>query len=168
MGKETDIQWCDHTFNAVEGCEKVSAGCKHCYAEARNDRFHAGENWGPGSPRLLRSPSYWLGPKKWNREAEKAGVRRRVFAGSLCDVCEDHPDWVEPRKRLAGIVLETEWLDWLFVTKRPENYRRLWDPFFGDAWPRNVWAGCTVENQEMANVRIPELLRVPADRKSVV
>lgn len=158
----SDIQWTNDTFNAVEGCEKVSAGCKNCYAEARNDRFHGGENWGPGSPRLMRSPAYWNGPKKWNREAEKAGVRRRVFAGSLCDVCEDHPDWIEPRKRLAGIILSTPWLDWQMVTKRPENYRRLWDPFFGDAWPANVWALTSVENQEEADRRIPHLLRVPA------
>ena len=32
MGDETKIQWCDHTFNAWIGCEKISPGCKHCYA----------------------------------------------------------------------------------------------------------------------------------------
>ena len=40
MGKVTGISWTDHTFNAWEGCQRVSAGCENCYAEARNARFH--------------------------------------------------------------------------------------------------------------------------------
>jgi protein gp37 len=32
MGAKTEIAWTDHTFNPWWGCNKVSAGCDHCYA----------------------------------------------------------------------------------------------------------------------------------------
>jgi len=40
----TKIEWCDETWNPVTGCEKVSQGCKHCYAERQWPRFH-GREW---------------------------------------------------------------------------------------------------------------------------
>ena len=46
MGKETGIQWCDHTFNPWWGCQKVSPGCDNCYAEAFDHRLGGG-HWGP-------------------------------------------------------------------------------------------------------------------------
>jgi protein gp37 len=51
MSELTKIQWCDSTLNFWEGCTKVSAGCKSCYAEARDKRFTGGKHWGPGAPR---------------------------------------------------------------------------------------------------------------------
>ena len=37
MGENSKIEWCDHTFNPWIGCQKVSPGCDHCYAEAMMD-----------------------------------------------------------------------------------------------------------------------------------
>lgn len=51
MKTRTKISWCDFTLNAWEGCTKVSDGCKHCYAEDRDSRYHGGRHWGPGAPR---------------------------------------------------------------------------------------------------------------------
>ena len=53
MAENTKIEWCDHTFNPWEGCQKVGPGCDNCYAETRNARFAGGAaiNWGPGAPR---------------------------------------------------------------------------------------------------------------------
>jgi protein gp37 len=51
MKSRTKISWADFTINPWEGCTKVSAGCKFCYAENRNQRYAAGANWGPGAPR---------------------------------------------------------------------------------------------------------------------
>jgi protein gp37 len=59
-------------------------------------------------------------------------------------------------------ISETPQLDWLLLTKRPENIRRFLPPYVsGKDWP-NVWLGTTVENQHFANERIPHLLDVPA------
>ncbi len=48
MGEVTKIAWCDHTWNPWRGCQKVSPGCEHCYAEAfaRRNPAVLGE-WGP-------------------------------------------------------------------------------------------------------------------------
>ncbi|MGU7780694.1 phage Gp37/Gp68 family protein [Burkholderia sp. PU8-34] len=68
MSENTKIEWCDHTFNPWEGCQKVGPGCDHCYAESRNARFAGGTamNWGPGAPRRLTSPANWRKPLAWN------------------------------------------------------------------------------------------------------
>src|SRR4051794_38669367 len=101
MATETKIQWTHHTFNPWRGCQKVSPGCAHCYAEQlslRNPKV-LGE-WGPDGKRVIASESYWRLPLKWNRDAHKAGERRRVFCASLADVFEDRPELVKPRERL--------------------------------------------------------------------
>lgn len=150
MGKTT-IAWTDYTFNPVEGCEKVSPGCKNCYAEAQNKWLKKGANWGPNTTRLGRSDAYWAKPRQWNEEAKKAGERRRVFCASVADVFEEHPDWIEPRSRLFQLILDTPNLDWLLLTKRPENIERLWPKYFTKpnkvTW-HNVWLGTTVENTD--------------------
>ncbi|MFN9866418.1 MAG: DUF5131 family protein, partial [Pseudanabaena sp.] len=35
----TGIEWTDKTWNPTTGCDKVSPGCLHCYAEAITQRF---------------------------------------------------------------------------------------------------------------------------------
>lgn len=161
---ETSIEWTDYTFNPVEGCMKVSPGCTNCYAERKNKWLRHGQNWGPNTRRLGRSDAYWEKPAQWNNEAMALGVRRKVFCASVADVFEDHPDWVAPRERLLDLILGTPWLDWLLLTKRPENILRLWPP---EIWPgpygfKNVWLGTTVEDQQRANERVDALTSVPA------
>jgi protein gp37 len=78
----------------------------------------------------------------------------------MADVFEDHPSVREARNRLWDVIEETPMLDWLLLTKRPENMLRLspWQSI----WPENVWAMTSVENQEQAEKRIPILARVPS------
>jgi hypothetical protein len=68
MSENTKIEWCDHTFNPWEGCQKLGPGCDHCYAETRNARFGGGVavNWGPGALRRRTSPANWRKPLGWN------------------------------------------------------------------------------------------------------
>lgn len=164
MGANSKIEWTHHTFNPWWGCVKVSPGCEHCYAETFSKR--TGHHiWGPAATtqRRLFGPKHWAEPLKWNREAEAAGERRRVFCASMADVFEDHPQVIEAREKLFRLIDRTPALDWLLLTKRPENIERLW-PFgwYDDqfTWP-NIWIGTSVENQQQADERIPELLQVP-------
>lgn len=179
MGETTGISWTDHTFNPWEGCQRVSPGCEHCYAEARNARFHPelvgwpedmpkrtgkGLHWGPPSTtdRLLRKPAYWKEPERWNAAAKKTGKRARVFCASLADVFEDHPQVVEERAKLFDLIERTPSLDWQLLTKRPQNMIRLAPSRWRDGWPPNVWAGTTAEDAKHLQLRARSLRQVPA------
>lgn len=149
------------TFNLVIGCEKVSPACKYCYAETLDKRWNKGVHWGPNSDRKQMSEQYWKQPEKWNRQAQKAGINRKVFCSSLADWAEDHPQLVGPRERLFNLIELTPNLTWLLLTKRPENILK----FIPESWKQrplhNVWFGTTVENADYM-WRIEELCKVPA------
>lgn len=155
MGKDSKIEWTHHTFNPWWGCVKISPACKHCYAEAWAKRVGM-DLWGGGSERRFFTEAHWRQPIKWNREAEQARKRRRVFCASMGDVFENKRELDPWRVRLWLIIAQTPWLDWLLLTKRPQNVARLVP--WGNAWPHNVWLGTTAENQRWADERIPELL----------
>ena len=180
MSENTKIEWCDHTFNPWEGCQKVGPGCDHCYAETRNARFGGGTaiNWGPGAERRRTSASNWNKPKAWNAaHAEffaQHGRRQRVFCASLADVF-DNAVPVQWRIELMKLITETRNLDWLLLTKRIGNAAPMLETAFRavhqgrEGWAENilpnVWIGATVVNQEEADRDIPKLLAVPAAKR---
>lgn len=177
MSENTKIEWCDHTFNPWEGCQKAGPGCDNCYAETRNARFAGGTaiNWGPGAPRRRTSASNWELPKRWNAQADafmtQHGRRQRVFCASLADVFDNavDPQW---RADLFALIASTPNLDWLLLTKRIGNVQGMLaelahgsDPDLSllDMMPLpNVWIGATIVNQTEADRDIPKLLAVPA------
>ena len=167
MGENTKIAWCDHTFNPWIGCTKVSSGCDNCYAEREFDNRHHRAVWGVGHPRVRTSAANWNLPLRWNRKARAAiavGLPRpRVFCASLGDVFDNEvPDvW---REELFELIRITPNLDWLLLTKRPQNIVKmvkLHGAIAGNGsryLPDNVWLGATCENQARANVNVPHLL----------
>lgn len=167
MAENTKIEWCDHTFNPWEGCQKVGQGCDHCYAENRNARFNGGSavNYGPGAPRRRTSASNWKKPIAWNANHEAFfahhGRRQRVFCASLADVFDNavDPKW---REDLFKLIEATPNLDWLLLTKRIGNVANML-PFDFDKHYPHVWIGATIVNQEEAVRDIPKLLAVPAE-----
>ena len=129
---------------------------------------------GPQGTRQRTSADNWRKPIQWNKQATKEGKRYRVFCSSLADVFEDRPELEPWRADLFSLIAETPNLDWLLLTKRPENINRMVADYAGDcawlAWngvyPRtNIWIGTSVENQEQAEKRIPHLLNVEAPVK---
>ncbi len=167
MGETTQIQWCDHTFNPWIGCVKVSPECKHCYAEqstpARRSKARGLPLWGPGSARQYTSDAYWKQPFKWARRAKRDGVRRRVFCASLADVFERRTELDVKRAMLWALIELTPELDYLLVTKRPENVLGMVpERWLRNGFPPNVWIGTTAGTQETADERIPHLVRIPA------
>lgn len=159
MAKDSKIEWTHHTFNPWWGCERVSAACKNCYAEAWARRLGM-DLWSKGAPRRVMSDSYWRQPLAWNLEARAASRRDRVFCASMADVFEKRKDLDVSRQRLWRLIDETPNLDWLLLTKRPEQVGQL-VPWV-HVWPNNVWLGTTVETQRWAEKRIPLLLEQPA------
>lgn len=157
-----------YSYNPWRGCSKVSEGCAHCYAESLSLRNPSVLGvWGDKGKRVIASENMWREPLKWNAAAEKVGERRRVFCASMADVFEDRPELEAPRRRLARLIGETPCLDWLLLTKRPENAKeminRMW---FADAeWPKNYWLGVSVEDQASLIRRISILDPIPAPVK---
>jgi protein gp37 len=179
MAENSAIEWTHHTFNPWRGCTKVSEGCKHCYAETLSGRNPKSLGvWGPRGSRSIAAESYWKLPAKWNAAAKAAGERHRVFCASLADVFEGpdtmpEADWPlvqQARKRLFNEICLTPHLDWLLLTKRPENALQLMVEAGLYATTNadlpcpqpNLWIGTSVENQAAADLRIPQLMAVPA------
>jgi protein gp37 len=161
MGVSTAISWTDHTFNPWWGCERVSPGCQHCYAEAFAKRTgHA--VWGKTAERRMFGDKHWAQPLHWNAAAEAAGVPAKVFCASMADVFEDRNDVDEARWDLFELVGRTPHLIWQLLTKRPQNVAAIAPVEWFDAWPSNVWLGTTVEDQQRADERIPVLREIPA------
>lgn len=191
MGENSKIEWTTHTFNPWWGCTKVAAGCTHCYAESFSKRTGRAK-WGENGTRQITSPANWRDPIKWNKAAEEAGERHRVFCASMSDVFED---WSGPvmsfgrqpiylnrqlrassgeadratlddvRHRLFELIDATPNLDWLLLTKRPENIRRMWCGLLEDfgtgkatSFRKNVWLGTSIATQADADRNIPLLL----------
>jgi protein gp37 len=83
-----------------------------------------------------------------------------VFCASLADVFDNKvpDDW---RQHLWALIAETPHLDWLLLTKRPQNIAAMLPSSWGTGWP-NVWLGTTAENQTEADRRLPVLTKIPA------
>lgn len=163
MGRETGIAWCDHTASFWMGCQRVSPGCEHCYAEALVTKRMRLPVWGPPSTtERKRTLSAWRDVPAWDRAAKRDGVRRRLFVSSLADIFEEHPQVAPWRADALALLERCTSLDVLLLTKRPQNIRAMVPSAWLDAWPAHVWIGTTVEDQKRAEERIPELLRVPA------
>lgn len=164
MAENSHIQWTDNTFNPWIGCFKVSPGCKFCYAETFMTRKGKWANtWGPPgtTERIKTSAANWAKPLQWQRQAAKDNKRIKVFCASLADIFEDNPQLYDWRIQLFSLISETPNLDWQILTKRPDVASEFFKKRPHLLMP-NIWLGTSVENQEQADKRIPELLSVPA------
>lgn len=155
MATETAIAWTDHTFNPWIGCTRVSAECDNCYAWGLS-HFRGWTKWGRGEPRHVTKTG--RDPLKWNRQAQQARIRHRVFCASLADVFDaEVPD--RERDTLWGLIRDTPWLDWQLLTKRPNLIRRMLPTDLVGA--PNIWLGTTVGHQA-STWRIAKLVETDA------
>lgn len=152
------IPWCHNTMNFWIGCTEVSRACDNCYARIMA-AFRGWAKWG-NHPRHRTSSTYWKAPLAWNRRAARLGMSYRVFTNSLSDFWDNQvdPAW---RVEALDIIRQCHCLDWLILTKRPQNIRKMLPMDWGTGWD-NVWLGATVEDMVEAKRRIPLLLKVPA------
>lgn len=156
MGSTTGISYCHYTFSPWKSCTKVSPGCDNCYAEKISNRF--GVQFGQRETRQLMADRTWDNPRLWDGQARRAGERRRVLCGSMCDWADNKAPEGQ-RERLFDVIENTPYLDWLLLTKRAPNLLRYWP------WPcpDNVWLGVSVENRKHGLPRIEFLRREYAE-----
>ncbi len=161
MPEKTIIAWTDHTFNPWMGCQKVSDGCKNCYALTLTKNRMGLDLWGhPSTSTRKVTKEPWRNVVQWNKKAKEDGVRRRVFCASLCDVFEDHPIANETRPKLWDLVRELDSLDWQILTKRPERIADNLPSDWNGGWD-HVWLGTSVEDMRVA-WRADHLRVIPA------
>lgn len=166
MAQNSKIEWTTHTFNSWIGCQKVSPGCDHCYAEALMATRWGKVEWGPHGERKRTSAANWKQPLRWAKAARAAGRRDRVFSASLGDWLDNQVPtaW---RADLLELIDETPELDWLLLTKRPENYQKLVGHQWPNGAPANVWLGTTAEDQAHFDRRYDVLAKIQAHRRFI-
>jgi len=163
VSEQSAIEWTDATWNPVTGCTKVSPGCANCYIERTPPFRMAGRRFVKGAIPVLLHPERLDQPLRWRKP-------RWVFLCSLADLF--HEDVPEEFIQQVFVTMEgAPRHTFQVLTKRPERMRQLLtdavfrsgvESVFG-SWPLpNVHLGVSVENQRMADERIPELLRCTA------
>lgn len=151
MAHGSDIEWTESTWNPVTGCDKVSPGCKHCYAERMAERLQAmGQpNYRRGfaltlQPQMLEVPLRWRKPQT-------------IFVNSMSDLFhEDVP--LAFIQRVFSVMARAHWHRFQVLTKRAHRLRELSSRL---NWSPNVWMGVSVESADY-RYRIDDLRRTAA------
>jgi protein gp37 len=151
MATSSAIEWTQTTWNPLSGCNKISPGCKNCYAERMAKRLQA-----MGQPRYKNGFKLTLHPEALD-EPYHWGKPRVVFVNSMSDLFhKDVP--LEFIKRVFKVMNECQKHQFQVLTKRPERLAEV----AGELnWTPNIWMGVTVENDAYTH-RIDLLRRVPA------
>jgi protein gp37 len=160
MASRSAIEWTEVTWNPVTGCDRVSAGCDHCYALSLAKRLKAmgagkyqrdgdPRTSGPGfgvtvHPQVLGEPYRWRSP-------------RVVFVNSMSDMLHARVPLSFVRD-VFDVIADTPQHTYQVLTKRSLRLRRLADQL---PWPPNLWVGVSVENAA-ALPRVRHLSTVPA------
>jgi protein gp37 len=137
---KTKIEYVDYTWNPVTGCKH---GCSYCYARRIAERFKGTKAWPNGfeptfHPERLQEPG-------------KVKTHSRIFVGSMADCVGAWVprEWIDETLQMTRVY---PWHTYLFLTKNPSRYKDF-------DFPPNCWIGTSIETQEAANKRVPELLR---------
>ena len=143
----TSIEWTDRTWNPVTGCDKISPGCTHCYAEALTKRFHT--NFPNGFDVTLYYDRITQ-PRRWRKPS-------RIFVNSMSDLFHDEIPFSFIEEVFSQME-QTPRHTYQILTKRAA---RLSDLAPKLKWSDNIWMGVSVENQDYVN-RINALRGVSA------
>jgi protein gp37 len=135
---KTSIEWTEATWNPVTGCTKISPGCMNCYAERMSLRLRAmGQpNYRNGFDVTLHERMISI-PLSWKHS-------RMIFVNSMGDLFhEDVP--IEFIIRVINIMKKAWWHQFQILTKRSHRLKEI-DQLI--EWPKNIWMGVSVENQD--------------------
>ncbi len=138
MAIGSKIEWTDATWNPVTGCNKVSPGCKHCYAERLSRRLKAtGMAKYRNGFAVTMHPDTLEIPLRWRKP-------RSIFVNSMSDLF--HAAVPDQFVRDVFAVMErAHWHRYQVLTKRPERVAALNSQL---PWPAQVWLGVSVESDQ--------------------
>lgn len=151
MGQGSTIEWTESTWNPVTGCDKVSPGCKYCYAERMAERLQAmGQpNYRNGfqltlQPHMLHLPLHWKKPQT-------------IFVNSMSDLFHDEVP-AHFIQQVFAVMRQACWHRFQVLTKRAERLASLAPEI---CWEPNIWMGVSVESEKYT-FRIEHLKRTHA------
>lgn len=151
---QSNIEWTESTWNPVTGCNKISPGCKHCYAERMALRLQAmgQQNYVDGfklslHEHMLERPLQWKKPQV-------------IFVNSMSDLFHDDVPFSFIQK-VFRVMRQANWHQFQVLTKRAQRLENLSSQI---DWPDNVWMGVSVENQDYT-FRIDHLRNTGAKTK---
>jgi len=160
MASRTAIEWTEVTWNPVTGCDRVSAGCDHCYALALAKRLKAmgvARYQSDGDPRTS-GPGFGVSPHP-KALGEPYGWRspRVVFVNSMSDLFHARVPLAFVQD-VFDVIAATPQHTYQVLTKRSLRLRRLAEHL---RWPPNLWMGVSVEDASVLR-RVDHLRQVPA------
>lgn len=154
MAATSGIEWTEATWNPVTGCNKVSPGCKHCYAERMSKRLQAmgNPNYNNGFEVTLHERMLEV-PLKWKKP-------RVIFVNSMSDLFhKDVP--LEYIQRVFKVMNEANQHTYQILTKRSERLLELHEYL---PWHSHIWMGVSVETKRYFH-RIDHLRETKANVK---
>ena len=151
MAQNSHIEWTDSTWNPVTGCDKVSPGCKHCYAERMANRLKAmGQYRYRNNFQLTLQEDLIEAPISWKKP-------RVIFVNSMSDLFHKNVPFKYIERIFATIIKANQHV-YQILTKRSE---RLMEIAKDLPWTDNIWMGVSVENENYT-YRIDHLRETPA------
>ncbi len=156
MSDHSKIEWTDATWNPVRGCQKVSPGCDHCYAETFAERFRgvAGHPYSQGFDPLL-VPHKLADPLRWPSS-------RRVFVNSMSDLFQQAVPNAYIRM-VVEVMQMANWHTFQVLTKRAGRLQQLLKGDLASAADLPyLWWGVSVENRQHGLPRVARLQQTPA------
>ena len=149
--KTTKIEWTEQTWNPSVGCNKISAGCKHCYAETMARRLKA-----MGTKGYENGFEFTILPERLEQPL-KIKKPTKFFVNSMSDLFHEKMPF-SYLDMIFDVIERTPWHTYQILTKREKIMAEY---FAGKTLPKNVWLGVTVENSK-TKYRIDYLRKVEA------
>ena len=152
MSTQSNIEWTEATWNPVTGCDKISPGCKHCYAERLSLRLMKMPNQPnySGGFDLTLQPHMLEKPLTWKKS-------QRIFVNSMSDLFhKDVPD--QFIRQVFDVMNRAHWHHFQILTKRSERLRKIAPTL---PWAKNIWMGVSIETPKYL-FRSDDLRHVPA------
>ena len=146
-------------WNPWHGCRRVSPGCKHCYV------FRRDEEYGLNPQEIRKTKSFSLPVQKNRRGDYKLKREKEIFTCGTSDFfLEEADEW---RIQAWQMIRERSDLDFLIITKRIQRFTVNLPEDWGEGYP-NVHIGCTCENQNRTDYRMPVFLSLPICHRHII
>ncbi|MDD6807644.1 MAG: DUF5131 family protein [Oscillospiraceae bacterium] len=148
-------------WNPWHGCTKISPGCKYCYVYRQDEMYGANE----ASSVCRKTGNFNLPLKRKRDKSFKIPSGQIVFTCFTSDfLLADADEW---RPECWEMIKQRSDCWFYFFTKRIDRFMECIPDDWGDGY-ENVIVGCTIENQEMADYRLPIFLELPIKHKSIM